>query len=506
MYRARLTIVAILAVAVLAGTVDAAQDRAPVYTNKPRFRIPFKFKAADLQALGAREVLLYMSHDRGGHWDRAQSVAPDAGKFNFQAPEDGEYWFLVRTLDGRGRLLPETNVNDPELKVVVDTQVPAFRLDLRQTAPGRVQLRWEAKDDNLDLTQLRLEYQQPGVQGWQNVGVVPSALGQTEWSVPNGGTVSVQASISDLAKNSARDESRAVIAAGGRGPRLDTREPIANANEENSVSTAVTPKAPMTIQASTRNDVAQSAPALAGPGMSPNAREEEVDPGSGSFTSHRPEPDEPRPNRSVRIVNTRRFQIGYKLQDVGPSGVSSVELYVTPDDGRAWYLYGTDDDTNSPFNVQIDKEGRYGFAVGAKSGVGLSSDPPQPGDKPAIVVIVDQTPPRLELLPLEQGRGRSLNKILIQWRYEDNLAPAEKPVCISYSSSPQGPWQPISGWIENTGRYVWTVGAGVPHRLFVRIEGRDAAGNTRVAETPDPVLIDLARPSARIIDVESPTP
>jgi hypothetical protein len=35
------------------------------------------------------------------------------------------------------------------------------------------------------------------------------------------------------------------------------------------------------------------------------------------------------------------------------------------------------------------------------------------------------------------------------------------------------------------------------------MEARDAAGNMQVVETPQPVLIDLSRPTAKIIDIES---
>ena len=44
---------------------------------------------------------------------------------------------------------------------------------------------------------------------------------------------------------------------------------------------------------------------------------------------------------------------------------------------------------------------------------------------------------------------------------------------------------------------------GVPAKLFVRIAVRDEAGNQARAETEQPVLIDLTRPTARIVDVES---
>jgi hypothetical protein len=104
-------------------------------------------------------------------------------------------------------------------------------------------------------------------------------------------------------------------------------------------------------------------------------------------------------------VDSRKFQIGYNLEGVGPSGVSSVDLYITDDNGATWYHYGSDDDNVSPILVEVPSEGTYGFTLGVRSGAGLSSDPPQNGDAPSIVVVVDQTAPTLELLPVQQGLG-----------------------------------------------------------------------------------------------------
>ena len=128
----------------------------------------------------------------------------------------------------------------------------------------------------------------------------------------------------------------------------------------------------------------------------------------------------------------------------------------------------------------MPKEVVYGFALGVQSGAGLGSDPPQPGDKPSIIVVVDQSPPQLKLLPLEQGRGRAFNKILVQWRFRDDY-PADKPIAISFSATGQGPWQSITGWTENTGSYVWTMVRGARPSSSCGVQ-RDQAGNLQAVE------------------------
>lgn len=514
-------------VVAVAATLGAATEShagpnslAPVYTNKTRFRIPFRYDAAELQSLGAREIRLLVSKDRGLTWNPVQTVSPDAGKFQFQAPGDGEYWFMVKTLDAQNRQYPDGN-SEPGLQVIVDTTSPRLDLALRQTAPGHVQLSWAATDANIDPTQLRLEYMQPGDTNWQTVGIVPKSNGQTEWSVPQGGLVAVQGSIADLAGNTIKSNAQAKIAPGNepgaRPGTPDVRQPIAAPNAVGGSNVAMSlpnqfVPAPGTIDpfqspnpnpanAASLGNTTAVAPrnsftsAPSGFGSFPST-------GTGGWTGSAPAAaPASRSNQAYRIVNTKQFQIGYKIQDVGPSGVSSIELFITEDNGAHWFRYGADEDKQSPFLVEVPREGTYGFSIGVKSGAGLASDPPQPGDRPSIVVVVDQAAPQIDMLPIEQGRGRDANKLLIQWRLSD-AHPADKPISISFAANRQGPWQPITGWTEDTGRYVWTVGPGMPSKFFLRLEARDAAGNAQVVETPQPVLIDLSRPTAKIIDVE----
>ena len=46
------------------------------------------------------------------------------------------------------------------------------------------------------------------------------------------------------------------------------------------------------------------------------------------------------------------------------------------------------------------------------------------------------------------------------------------------------------------------VGTGVPPEFYVRVMVRDVAGNIGKAETTSPIIVDLTRPTARIVDVE----
>jgi hypothetical protein len=43
-------------------------------------------------------------------------------------------------------------------------------------------------------------------------------------------------------------------------------------------------------------------------------------------------------------------------------------------------------------------------------------------------------------------------------------------------------------------------------KFYLRIEARDLAGHVQTIDAPQPIVIDLSRPTAKIIDVESPVP
>lgn len=520
----------------------------PVVTNKTRFRIPFRFDAAALARMQARELRLYVSADQGLRWELVQTISAESGKFEFQAPGDGEYRFSVKTLDSRNQLHPPGDTFETGLIVVVDTTTPELRLDLRQAAPGKVDLSWKAMDATLDPATLRLEYTQPGTDDWHAVSIVARPSGQTSWSVPTGGSVAVRGTVVDQAGNQGLAQTQAQIEPANNGNaaprRPDPRDPVAQgpaispeiALEESPVTdrfTSVPHPFVQPIHPRPGAEIAQR-PAIQQPAIQqPAAQQPPVVERTPVAITHRmqftsesadqrpeiaqdrwseiPAPTTadnfPPPAKTTsrqRIVNTGKFQIGYKVEDVGPSGLGGVELFVTQDRGRKWWKYGDDPDQQSPFDVEVPQDGEYGFAVRARSGVGLADDPPAPNETPDIVVTVDQTPPTLEMLPVRQGTGSQLKQLQLRWRISDSH-PADQPVALFYAASLSGPWETISSWKADTGEHVWTVTPGVPSQVYFRIIARDAAGNLTQEQTPRPVIVDLSRPSARIVDIETTT-
>ncbi|MFV0444072.1 MAG: hypothetical protein ACK5Q5_10925, partial [Planctomycetaceae bacterium] len=209
--------------------------------------------------------------------------------------------------------------------------------------------------------------------------------------------------------------------------------------------------------------------------------------------------------QDVRWVNSRSFRIDYEVEDVGPSGVGSVELYISEDGGIRWFHYGTDPDRESPFEVVVPRDGKYGFAIRVRNGLGGVADPPQPNEGPEIAIVVDQTPPTTRLMPLQQTVTGGACQIRISWFTQDDRL-HDQPIALFHSNSREGPWEPITGWIPNQGRYQWTVSTLASRNVYIRLESRDAAGNIATCVSEQPLLIDTSRPTARILDIQSNPP
>lgn len=546
---------AALAPSLFGGSSPAAEPggAAPLYTAKPRFRIPFQFDAAEMKRLGAVSIELHVSTDQGQDWTLEQTVEPSAGKFSFEAAANGEYWFAVRTLDRNNKRYPDGPLQ-PGLKVIVDSVAPTVDVNVEPLGRDRVSLSWDATDDNLDLSALSIEWRDAASPQWQPVSILPAASGQTSWSAR--GQVEVRATVRDLAGNTGEASDSTAETTGLEAPAFpslpasskpfraprnsepDFSKPVAELPADEvakpfpEFQTAERPEDTVFEQlpvVRSRDGVSffrqQPKPAnrltsggagafppvsqerwaeapknVEVPSPPPASKVETTSPATASTESTDSVFPEVKP--AHRSVRTRNFKIGYQVEDVGPSGVASVDLYITENGGKKWYHYGGDPDLESPFDVAVPVDGEYGFAIRVQSGRGIAIDPPQPGDAPEMRIVVDQAPPVAQVMPLRQGQGSAQNQVLIEWSVSDSEL-ADEPISLSYADNARGPWTPISEGMANTGRFVWTIKERVRQQVFVKLEARDAAGNLTEALAAQPIVVDLSRPTARIVDVES---
>ena len=146
-----------------------------IFWQQHRLPIPFNIKTTT----DAREVQLHVSSDQGAHWKLYDRKVPAARRFLFRAPHDGEFWFASRTLHQEEEEQGTTRVAQrPELRVVIDTTRPVFRMTSMVNPSGQVQTTWEISDAHLKTASFQLQYQPLGETNW-----IPIPPGQPATSV-----------------------------------------------------------------------------------------------------------------------------------------------------------------------------------------------------------------------------------------------------------------------------------------------------------------------------------
>jgi hypothetical protein len=545
----------------------------PIFWRQTLFSIPFQVQQPANPAQEPAEVLLYVSPDRGVHWDNRpwMKAQPKKGYFLFRAGSDGEYWFDVRTVDRAGQVHPQ-GLNAAKLVVVVDTVPPKIQLTARRGDDGRITANFRIEEPYLRADSLMIDYRAAPGAAWQGVLVAPNEIhsnnavhtAEATWfpSPQNAaGTIEVRLRVSDMAGNPAEvhaqvnmsataasdarfsaappgDATLRIVGAASQPPAMSVAQMRIPWPAENTVAAAAGPAPPadrygnvvgpdggsvaIRVNPPAANQLVavrdQAAPPAAAsaapmpafsefrPGTSnpPDMRAAQNPPNtfngltpgaSASAASPAVEKDvAPPPGTALRWINSRVFQLTYDTRALGSSDNVGVELWGSRDGGKTWQSFGADARGQSPMLVTVPEESIYGFQMKLLNG-GPAGRPPLSGEAPRTWIGVDLTRPTGRITQARQGAGRDADKLFITWEAGDNRALADKPIALSYSERPSGPWTPIAGDLPNTGQYVWQLKANLPQRAYLRLEVRDAAGNVATIETPEPAALDLSAPT-----------
>ncbi|WP_404306667.1 hypothetical protein [Neorhodopirellula lusitana] len=199
----------------------------------------------------------------------------------------------------------------------------------------------------------------------------------------------------------------------------------------------------------------------------------------------------------VRHSESRQFSLDFEIEAIGGRGVESIELYGTTDGGATWKHWGDDPDKASPFDIETNGEGIFGFNIVVIAANGLASPRPLPGDVPDIVVVVDETKPEVSLSGARYGEGDRAGSLVIQYRCEDQYLMA-RPISLAFGDSPDGPWTTIAAGLRNLGDYVWPADPQLPRQIYLRIDATDQAGNVGGYVLEEPIDTRGLAPRARI--------
>jgi hypothetical protein len=410
-----------------------------------------KFKIPfKLDQRGVVQAKLYYSTDRGQHWQHVANAAPEEQYFSFATPTDGLFWFSVQTVDVQGKHYPPS-ADDlrPYMRLVVDTLPPVVHVRPLPPRAGEVGVAWTVRDDNLDLglpDSIRVEYRPIGSINWVPLAV-PAGASQLYWNPQTPAQLEVRVLARDRAGNVGEDKTNLVL----------------------------------------QGQAGVNPPPF-----------------------HNPVGPDPFKEVDRKFVNNKQISLSYDLREVGPSGVSSVELWYTLQHGKVWNkLTDYPLDLKTPLDArdskkltfEVNDEGVYGITLVAKSGVGLGDRPPQPGEKPQFWIEVDLTRPTVQLHDVKVGTGFDKGKLTIDWKATDkNLG--LNPIRLSYADDKAaGQWHTIVDKLANNGRYIWRMPEALPYQFYLKVEAIDRAGNIGEAITLDRVKVDLSQPKAKILDI-----
>ena len=483
---------------------------------------------------------------------------------------DGDYWLRVAVVNLQGQQIPPTMTGPPNQKMVIDTVKPVIRSFQAKRQGNEVIVSWEIQEDHPDVAAFRLEYQPKDAFGaiWTAISATPGATGEARFPINGGQPLVVRLTMRDLAGNT----SFQTVDVGGQSINTAAFNPMAGgASAQTAGATggqSPPPPGGIELQKQIRvqqpsgpsgglpsidppggtggitipqpidplpGSLSKSSPAGIGLGQPPPLKDDKEVIASSKWTTPPPPPPPssglappppsslggdpkapttPAPVKSApppHYINHPEFTVEYEVTRFGPSGIGSIELYRTRDEGQTWEKYAYDPDVgNVAQGVKLQKkvrfqdgdpDGIYGFTIVIKNRANVGRRPPQPGEAPELRIELDTTPPVAQLYkPTPDAKAGHL---VLRWDASDkNLAAA--PISLEWAEKRDGTWQPIGIDLPNNGQFSWSLPEKMPVEVFLRLRVRDLAGNETVAITPNPLPVDLHEPEGHLLRVSVP--
>jgi hypothetical protein len=445
----------------------------------------------------------------------------------------------------------------------VDTTGPEVHILSAERRGADVLVSWQVKEEHPDTSALRVEYRTADMpEGqWRPVGYVPGSPEQVSFPAAGAGEVLVRVQAVDLAGN--RGEDTRTVAGGvpatativpastvesvplvGGGTNDGGRKPeggLAGRPGSNPATGTglVFDSVPASAPASTPPAMAQSG--VVGPPPSPVGQAGPAYPPAPGFPGGGSPPPAMPPGTAgplngvqrgslppFQVVNKRQVKLDFEVK-AGPSGVGAVEVYATTDEGTTWDPMPVSPDAvvlpvgdggragTGSVTVSLAREGVvYGFYIVVKNRAGIGKPPPHRGDPPQVRVELDTMLPLAKLYAPAQDPARP-NALILAWTASDrNLAASA--IVLEWAERKEGSWVPISpeplannlpeqaaSGLDRqnvpTGSYSWQIPDRMPPKVYLRLSVRDTAGNVAVAETREPVIIDLFQPDIEMVTV-----
>jgi hypothetical protein len=487
------------------------------YTKSQSFDLPVEMDPRD--RAGLTEIRIYVKTPTTS-WSLLDKGTAELKRFNIRVPQDGEYWYSLVTVNRQGQMSPpDVTLEAPAQRVIVDTTAPVIQVQAANAPDGELCLRCTVLDANPDHATLTAYCKTD--KGNIPLETVPNQPGMFRVKNAELMRFPVVISATDMAKNvgtreiNVREIVGATLAPGIKGPtevaqpgvrpevpremvkevvkegtvlpppRFDDRSPGLG-QQRSSDQQIVFPPPPPPLG---------STPKAGNPADGPAIQSGHEEPGK------LPLPGTNTPKNSGvphQLINTTRATVEYRIDQVGPSGVGKVEIYMTPDKGQTWHRLSEDFAKRSPASINLPGDGVYGIRIAVSNGNGFGGRAPTRGDAPHCTIEVDTTSPFVQLRSTDVLA--SAGHVELRWNATDkNLG--NEPVSLFYRTRPDGPWQVIARGVKNDGVHRWAFPRDAGGQLFFKVEVTDLAGNVSHDVSRQPILIDMTEPRATVVGV-----
>lgn len=510
--------------------VDAQNTRQQaIYWPRQELAIPFQ-----LSSLGTppESLELEVSEDAGRSWQSVTKADPTQKQFQFQTQRDGDYWFRVKSLDQSGQVVDQPG---EAMHIVIDSTKPVGQLLIDLDRKGDLQAEFRIVETSLDHSSIRLEYQTELDSAWKEVicktekGTQENEwVGSATWTIPHqAAQLVVRLSGRDQAGNAfevtrmprlpktalghsgamkfastKQDGAQAPVGSGVAKPTLTLPAIPGGLNlapaapKKTSILNTPTPAPEDKKQLYTSTGLPVRSIESPGP-ASPSSSEP-----STKQVSELPALEPPVSNPSNAKPNalhssSRSFELDYEIVNDPGSPIASIELWGTLDQGKTWERWGVDADRQSPFDIEVDTEGLFGFRMVIVGSNGLASRRPLPGDSADAWIHVDTTMPRARILSALAGKASDAGSLVIEYQAIDDHF-IDRPISLYYSETMQGPWVPITQGAKNQGRFAWSGESHLPEKVYLKVQATDAAGNVGEHILDLPVDVQSAAPRGKI--------
>ncbi len=496
-----------------------------IYTKNLVFDLPVQMDEPTRATLSA--VRLYVKTPTGA-WTMHEEAPASVTRFTYRVPQDGEYWFNLQTVERNGRASPADVAQAPVAqRVVVDTQAPVIQGTVSATPEGDFLLHCNAQDANPDVTSwkafARTEAGEMMLDAMPNQPGVFRLRGRDPVASP------VRVTVSDLAGNVASKDfdvrnmvttiasSRPTPAPSVIPQQLTQLPPITNPPPTNTLSArpdpAALPAAQPRFEVPPRVEPFSSPATNPAPAIPPGHTPQILNAGMPTPTVTTPLSTEPAakpPAAAIavdpskvgavprQLINTTQASIDYRVDQVGPSGVGRVEIFLSPDQGQSWQRHREHAARRTPAEIDLPGEGLFGVRIAITNGNGFGGSAPVRGDQPHCWIEVDTTSPFLQLRPVEVLPQNGA--IEIRWTATDKNLGAD-PVNLFFRTRPDAPWQVVARNVKNDGVHRWSFPRDVGSQFHFKVEVADLAGNVARAETSAPVVLDMTEPRASVVGV-----